>query len=99
MRGRSLFRRKTPLALLLAAFLATGVFGVGIPAPQIASAQTVSPDLDDATNNVSAPTTASAASAGATAAGTTAAEATKKSAWDVIRISLTNTAAVAVLNG
>lgn len=90
MRGRSPFQaRKITLALLTLTVASTSVLGLFFFAPRPAQAQWVVTDP------------------GATAAvlslqvpeGTQAATVVKQSAWDVIKISLTNAAALALLNG
>lgn len=104
MIGRSKFTRKTSASFLLAIFLATGTFGFGILNPQDAQAQlgvpqVVTNPMTDPLQVTYLPQSAVNLNISAIADTKDVAETVKKSAWEVIRISLTNTAAVAVLNG
>lgn len=77
--------------LLLAILIATGVFGSAVFSPQPAQAQFVMPVVD-------APGDAAAATSAV--ANTTAATTQVSQKWyDVLRIALTNTAELAILNG
>jgi hypothetical protein len=105
MRGRSLFHRKISTTLFLAGFLVTGVFGVMLLASRDAHAQgpcsTTGPciDADDPVNIATAPPTAASTAAIAASTAALNGQEAKKGASELLRISLTNTAAVAVLNG
>lgn len=95
MRGRSLFHRKNATSPLLATILAVAVFGVPLLAPRAVQAIPVEDTVNLGPNTVTAVQT----SAIAGSSGVLVADATKKTAGELLRISLTNTAAVAVLNG
>ncbi len=90
MRERPSGRKTRSLAApLLAILVATGVFGSGIVAPSPAQAQLI----------VSDPGATAAGTVSAAANTTTASAQVKQSAWDVLKIALTNTAELAILNG
>src|SRR5688572_3959924 len=104
MRGRSLFPRKIQLALVLAAFVATGAFGVFGAArfasaqPATAPGQGVQAGLE-AKDTVETTVQTGMKATDLSQGGTRTALAVKEEAKATWRVALQNTAAIALLNG